>query len=347
MSKIPEEYHINSYHLEIPTNVVAQTPCFPRDHSKLLKLSLQNHSQEHFHFYDLPEILPKETVLIVNNTRVLPARLIGKRPSGGQIEALLSHSVKEGVWEALIRRSKRIKKGEILEFAGGQIRAKLLEQSGSDTHLLEFENPECLEKKLEKYGVVPLPPYIENTEAASHRESYQTCFAKSRGAVAAPTAGLHFTSSLLERVKKRHIPVIEVTLHVGFGTFSPIRCLDIRQHQMHSEYFEITQDAFEQLQEAIAERKRVIAVGTTSLRVLETLAKQRELSRSGWTNLYIYPPYQFHWTQGIITNFHMPKSTLFLLICAFYGKEKTFSAYQTAIHEGYRFFSYGDSTIIF
>ena len=347
MSKIPEEYHIDSYHFDIPQRAIAQNPCNPKDHSKLLKLSLQDHSQEHFHFYDLPEILPADTVLVVNNTHVLPARLIGKRTSGGTVEALLSYPVKDGVWEVLLKRSKRIKKGEVLEFADGQIRAKFLEQSGKDTHLLEFEQPEDLEAKLEQYGLVPLPPYIENSTALKHRESYQTCFAKNRGAVAAPTAGLHFTPSLLEKIKSRQIPIIEVTLHVGLGTFSPIRFQDIRQHQMHSEYFEMAQNSFHQLQEAMAQGKRIMAVGTTSLRVLETLATQQKRSYSGWTNLYIYPPYQFRWTQGIITNFHTPQSTLFLLICAFYGKEKTLSAYQTALHAGYRFFSYGDSSIIF
>lgn len=351
-SQLPPEWDHDSYRFELPQSLIAQHPAAQRDHSRMMVLSKDTPDIGHQHFYDVVDLLPDNTALVVNNTKVLPARLVGVRPSGGQIEALLISERKLGQWEAMVKRAKRIKAGEKLLFCSGHVPAIAKERLDNGQWLLEFEEPETLMERLGQHALPPLPPYIErNTSSVSEqeedRERYQTCYAQMPGAVAAPTAGLHFTPAVMEKLAAKGIPIIEVTLHVGIGTFATIRTKDIREHKIHAEYYEISPHNQALLKQAQEEKRKLVAVGTTSVRVLETLAKDAELKQtSGWTDIFLHPPYQFRLVDGLITNFHLPDSSLILLVSALYGREKLMKAYDTAIKEGYRFFSYGDCMLI-
>ena len=345
------DWKLSSYDYKLPQSLIAQHPAPKRDHSRMLFLERKSGKISNRNFTEIVSLLPESSCLVINNTKVLPARIPGKRQSGGKIEALLIEENNNGDWSAIVRKAGRIKQGERLEFCDGKLLAKAKERLEEGEWLLEFEETERLKERLEDVGLPPLPPYIERRNASDlqntkDRERYQTCFATEPGAIAAPTAGLHFTPEILTEIGNRGIDILEVTLHVGLGTFSSIDQEDIRKHKMHAEFFSVSPQTLRQLQVYQNNNKQMINVGTTSVRVLETLARQNFQDSSGWTDIFIYPPCKFTMTDGLLTNFHLPKSTLMLLVSAFCGREFLLSSYQHAVAEKYRFFSYGDCMLI-
>jgi len=345
------DWKLSSYDYKLPQSLIAQHPATKRDQSRMLFLERKSGKISNRNFTEIVSLLPESSCLVINNTKVLPARIPGKRQSGGKIEALLIEENNNGDWSAIVRKAGRIKQGERLEFCDGKLLAKAKERLEEGEWLLEFEETERLKERLEDVGLPPLPPYIERRNASDlqntkDRERYQTCFATEPGAIAAPTAGLHFTPEILTEIENRGIDILEVTLHVGLGTFSSIDQEDIRKHKMHAEFFSVSSQTLRQLQVYQNNNKQMINVGTTSVRVLETLARQNFQESSGWTDIFIYPPCKFKMTDGLLTNFHLPKSTLMLLVSAFCGRDLLLSAYQHAVAEKYRFFSYGDCMLI-
>jgi len=345
------DWKLSSYDYKLPQSLIAQHPAPKRDQSRMLFLERKSGKISNRNFTEIVSLLPESSCLVINNTKVLPARIPGKRQSGGKIEALLIKENNNGDWSAIVRKAGRIKQGERLEFCDGKLLAKAKERLEEGEWLLEFEETERLKERLEDVGLPPLPPYIERRNASDlqntkDRERYQTCFATEPGAIAAPTAGLHFTPEILTEIENRGIDILEVTLHVGLGTFSSIDQEDIRKHKMHAEFFSVSSQTLRQLQVYQNNNKQMINVGTTSVRVLETLARQNFQESSGWTDIFIYPPCKFTMTDGLLTNFHLPKSTLMLLVSAFCGREFLLSSYQHAVAEKYRFFSYGDCMLI-
>jgi len=345
------DWKLSSYDYKLPQSLIAQHPAPKRDQSRMLFLERKSGKISNRNFTEIVSLLPESSCLVINNTKVLPARIPGKRQSGGKIEALLIEENNNGDWSAIVRKAGRIKQGERLEFCDGKLLAKAKERLEEGEWLLEFEETERLKERLEDVGLPPLPPYIERRNASDlqntkDRERYQTCFAAEPGAIAAPTAGLHFTPEILTEIGNRGIDILEVTLHVGLGTFSSIDQEDIRKHKMHAEFFSVSSQTLRQLQVYQNNNKQMINVGTTSVRVLETLVRQNFQESSGWTDIFIYPPCKFTMTDGLLTNFHLPKSTLMLLVSAFCGREFLLSSYQHAVAEKYRFFSYGDCMLI-
>ncbi len=345
------DWKLSSYDYKLPQYLIAQHPAPKRDQSRMLFLDRKSGKISNRNFTEIVSLLPESSCLVINNTKVLPARIPGKRQSGGKIEALLIEENNNGDWSAIVRKAGRIKQGERLEFCDGKLLAKAKERLEEGEWLLEFEETERLKERLEDVGLPPLPPYIERRNASDlqntkDRERYQTCFASEPGAIAAPTAGLHFTPEILTEIENRGIDILEVTLHVGLGTFSSIDQEDIRKHKMHAEFFSVSSQTLRQLQVYQNNNKQMINVGTTSVRVLETLARQNFQDSSGWTDIFIYPPCKFKMTDGLLTNFHLPKSTLMLLVSAFCGRDLLLSSYQHAVAEKYRFFSYGDCMFI-
>jgi len=345
------DWKLSSYDYKLPQSLIAQHPAPKRDQSRMLFLERKSGKISNRNFTEIVSLLPESSCLVINNTKVLPARIPGKRQSGGKIEALLIEENNNGDWSAIVRKAGRIKQGERLEFCDGKLLAKAKERLEEGEWLLEFEETERLKERLEDVGLPPLPPYIERRNASDlqntkDRERYQTCFATEPGAIAAPTAGLHFTPEILTEIENRGINILEVTLHVGLGTFSSIDQEDIRKHKMHAEFFSVSSQTLRQLQVYQNNNKQMINVGTTSVRVLETLARQNFQESSGWTDIFIYPACKFKMTDGLLTNFHLPKSTLMLLVSAFCGRDLLLSAYQHAVAEKYRFFSYGDCMLI-
>ena len=345
------DYQLSSYDYELPQKLIAQHPAAERDQSRMLLLERQSGQITHHNFAEIVSLLPESSCLVINNTKVLPARLPGKRQTGAVIEALLVEEKSEGLWSAIVRKAGRIKTGELLEFCGGRLRAVAQERLEEGKWLLSFEEAELLKKRLEEFGLPPLPPYIERRQASDlqnteDRERYQTCFASEPGAIAAPTAGLHFTPEILTEISQRGIDILEVTLHVGLGTFSSIEVEDIRQHKMHAEFFSVSAQTLEQLKKYRQNQKKIICLGTTSVRVLETLAQRNFQVSSGWTDIFIHTPYEFKMMSGLLTNFHLPKSTLMLLVSAYCGRDFLLSAYRQAVENNYRFFSYGDCMLI-
>ena len=345
------DWKLSSYDYKLPQSLIAQHPAPKRDQSRMLFLERKSGKISNRNFTEIVSLLPESSCLVINNTKVLPARIPGKRQSGGKIEALLIKENNNGDWSAIVRKAGRIKQGERLEFCDGKLLAKAKERLEEGEWLLEFEETERLKERLEDVGLPPLPPYIERRNASDlqntkDRERYQTCFATEPGAIAAPTAGLHFTPEILTEIGNRGIDILEVTLHVGLGTFSSIDQEDIRKHKMHAEFFSVSSQTLRQLQVYQNNNKQMINVGTTSVRVLETLVRQNFQESSGWTDIFIYPPCKFTMTDGLLTNFHLPKSTLMLLVSAFCGREFLLSSYQHAVAEKYRFFSYGDCMLI-
>ncbi len=345
------DWKLSSYDYKLPQYLIAQHPAPKRDQSRMLFLERKSGKISNRNFTEIVSLLPESSCLVINNTKVLPARIPGKRQSGGKIEALLIEENNNGDWSAIVRKAGRIKQGERLEFCDGKLLAKAKERLEEGEWLLEFEETEHLKERLEDVGLPPLPPYIERRNASDlqntkDRERYQTCFAAEPGAIAAPTAGLHFTPEILTEIENRGIDILEVTLHVGLGTFSSIDQEDIRKHKMHAEFFSVSSQTLRQLQVYQNNNKQMINVGTTSVRVLETLARQNFQDSSGWTDIFIYPPCKFTMADGLLTNFHLPKSTLLLLVSAFCGRDLLLSAYQHAVAENYRFFSYGDCMLI-
>ena len=330
---------------ELPKEFIAQTPAEPRDHSKLLVYERQTDAVRHRHFYNLPEYLRAGDVLVINETRVLPARLIGRRETGGVIELLLLNRREKDIWETLARPGRRIRPGDRLVFSEG-LSADVLESLEDGGRLVRFNYDGVFEEILDALGQMPLPPYI--TERLENKERYQTVYSKETGSAAAPTAGLHFTPELLNKIREMGVKIVPVLLHVGLGTFRPVKVRDVAEHKMHSEYYSLSPQAADAINKAKASGGRIISVGTTSTRVLETVCGEDGVIRAGtgWTDIFIYPGYKFKCVDCLITNFHLPQSTLLMLVSAFCSREKILEIYEEAKKEDYRFFSFGDAMLI-
>lgn len=331
----------------LPENLIAQTPINKRDESKLMVLNKETGTIEHRHFVDIIDYLTPNDVLVLNDTKVMPARLIGqKEDTNGHIELLLLKNTQNNIYECLCKPAKRVKIGTIVNFGDGILKAKCIEVKEEGIREFEFLYDGIFYEILDKLGEMPLPPYIHKKLKDKNR--YQTVYAKNIGSAAAPTAGLHFTQELLEKLKNKGITICYVTLHVGLGTFRPVNVEDVTTHKMHSEYYTINEETAKILNQAKKEGKNIVSVGTTTTRVLETVINQYQTFKacSGYTSIFIYPGYQFKAVDSLITNFHLPKSTLIMLVSAFCSKEIIMNAYSEAIKNSYRFFSFGDSMFI-
>lgn len=336
----------SDFYYDLPQELIAQTPIEPRDSSRLLVYDRATDAVLHKHFYDLPSLLRKDDLLVINNTKVLPARVTGeKTDTGAKISFLLHKRVDANTWETLCRPAKRAKLGSRLVFAP-DLSGEIVGVGEEGARTLRFEYEGVFEQILNRIGEVPLPHYIHKQLKTIDR--YQTVYAKDVGSSAAPTAGLHFTPRLMDELKVTGIEFVEVLLHVGLGTFLPVKTDDIQNHKMHSEFYQVTNIAAQKINAARAAGRRVIAVGTTSVRVLESSADENGVVRagSGDTSIFIYPPYKFKAVNGLITNFHLPESTLIMLVSAFIGREKTLELYKLAVENKYRFFSFGDATLL-
>lgn len=339
----------SDFFFELPQGLIAQEPCEPRDVARLMCLARGTDTIEHCVFHDLPALLQAGDLLVINNSKVLPARLIGhKEPTGAVCELLLLRQVSGDVWECLAKPGKRLKTGAQVVFGDGTLKAQIEHTSEEDGNKLVrfFYDTQTLYEKLDAFGKMPLPPYIR--KQLEDNSQYQTVYAKELGSAAAPTAGLHFTPELMQRLKQAGIQFAEVTLHVGLGTFRPVKEDNILAHKMHSEWYSISEETAQAIRSTKAAGHRVIAVGTTSCRTLEAAAARYGEIRacSGDTDIFIYPGFSFRVLDGLITNFHLPESTLIMLVSAFYGYERTMRAYTEAVKEKYRFFSFGDAMLI-
>lgn len=331
----------------LPENLIAQTPINKRDESKLMVLNKETGTIEHRHFADIIDYLTPNDVLVLNDTKVMPARLIGqKEDTNGHIELLLLKNTQNNIYECLCKPAKRVKIGTIVTFGDGILKAKCIEAKEEGIREFEFLYDGIFYEILDKLGEMPLPPYIHKKLKDKNR--YQTVYAKNIGSAAAPTAGLHFTQELLEKLKNKGITICYVTLHVGLGTFRPVNVEDVTTHKMHSEFYTINEETAKILNQAKKDGKNIVSVGTTTTRVLETVMNQYQTFKacSGYTSIFIYPGYQFKAVDSLITNFHLPKSTLIMLVSAFCSKEIIMNAYSEAIKNSYRFFSFGDSMFI-
>ena len=330
----------------LPEELIAQTPLEKRDGSRLLVLDKESGAMEHRHFYDLPEYLRAGDCLVLNNSRVLPARLIGTRPGGGAVELVLLRDLGEGRWECLSRPGRKTKPGTELSFGSGELKATVEAVAEGGNRIVKFDYQGIFLEVLERLGKMPLPPYIK--EELQDPERYQTVYSRELGSAAAPTAGLHFTNELLEKIQAMGVKVCYVTLHVGLGTFRPVKEDEIENHEMHSEFCIIPEDTARTVTETKQKGGRIVAVGTTSCRTLESFAKDDGTleAYSGWTDIFIYPGYSFKCIDALVTNFHLPESTLIMLVSALAGREHILNAYRTAVEEKYRFFSFGDAMFI-
>jgi S-adenosylmethionine:tRNA ribosyltransferase-isomerase len=334
----------SDFDYDLPKELIAQHPAEKRDESRLMVMDKATGALEHRHFKDIVDYLRKGDVLVVNKTRVIPARLIGIKEGGSaHIEVLLLKRVagRENTWEVLVHPGKRAKVGTVVSFGEGLLRAEIVDNTDTG-RLVTFHFDGIFEEILEKLGTMPLPPYIH--EQLDDPSRYQTVYAKVDGSAAAPTAGLHFTPELLDRIRDMGVEIVEVLLHVGLGTFKPVDEDNIEDHTMHTEYWEIDEASAAKINAAKSEGRRVIAVGTTSTRTLESAAKDHRVQAgSGWTNIFIYPGYEWQIVDCLITNFHLPKSTLMMLVSAFAGRDHIMNAYKEAVDKRYRFFSFGDA----
>ena len=330
---------------DLPEERIAQTPVEPRDHSRLMVVRRDTGAIEHKHFYDVIDYLNPGDALVINDTRVIPARLYGERPTGGACEVLLLKQLAPKKWETLVKPGKKLKPGAEIVFGDGRLRGRVLETTDVGGRIVAFECEGTFEAVLDELGEMPLPPYIH--EALEDRERYQTVYAKREGSAAAPTAGLHFTPELLEKIREKGIEIVPVLLHVGLGTFRPVKVENVEDHHMHTEYFEVSEEAAEKVNAARARGNRVIAVGTTSVRTLESACESGKLlPMRGDTGIFIRPGYRYQMVDALITNFHLPGSTLMMLVSALYDREKILAAYELAVKEQYRFFSFGDAMLI-
>lgn len=351
--------HISAFDFNLPPELIAQEPPATRGASRLLVLDRASGQVSDRRFDELPDLLRAHDVLVTNDTKVFPARLLGRRlPGGGSVECLLVRVVEQGVqgeiWEALVHPGQRLRPGSRMEFtdAGGNviIHGEILERHfhGRRTVRLWSEGGK-LDALIDALGHVPLPPYIKRPDASSDRERYQTIYARQRGSIAAPTAGLHFTPEILQQLRAGGVEQVSITLHVGYGTFQPVRIEEVAQHAMEAEDYDVSREAAAALTRARADQRRIVAVGTTTTRTLESLALDAEGNVApghGLTNLFIYPGYRFRLVSGLITNFHLPRSSLLMLVCAFGGHDAVMAAYRHAVKEQYRFYSYGDAMLI-
>lgn len=338
---------VEDFDYNLPEELIAQTPLKTRSDSRLLVLNKNSGEIEHKHFKDIIDYMNPGDTIVVNDTKVIPARLIGeKTDTKAVIEVLLLKNIEGDIWESLCKPAKRVKEGTIVSFGDGLLKAKCIECCEEGIRKFELIYTGVLYEILDKLGTMPLPPYIH--EKLDDQTRYQTVYAKNIGSAAAPTAGLHFTKELLASLKEKGVNIVYLTLHVGLGTFRPVMVENIEEHHMHSEFYRISQDVCDTINETKKRGNKVVAVGTTSVRVLETVAsKYGQLQEdSGWTDIFIYPGYKFKVVNNLITNFHLPKSTLIMLVSALAGKDKILNAYNIAVSEKYRFFSFGDAMFI-
>ena len=337
----------SDFNYQLPEELIAQTPLERRDGSRLMTLDRNTGAWEHHHFYELPDFLNPGDCLILNDSRVLPARLLGQRlPGGGACEVLLLIDRGEKTWECLVRPGRHMREGAKLSFGNGELTAEVTKVLPDGNRLVRFDYEGIFLEVLEHLGKMPLPPYIK--EELQDQERYQTVYSKVNGSAAAPTAGLHFTPELLEQVRAMGVEIAEVTLHVGLGTFRPVKVDNVLDHHMHSEFYVVEEEEAKKVNDAKKNGGRVICVGTTSCRTVESATGEDGILKagSGWTDIFIYPGYRFKILDGLITNFHLPESTLVMLVSALAGRDHVLHAYEEAIKERYRFFSFGDATLI-
>ena len=338
--------NVSDFYYDLPEELIAQTPIEKRDESRLMVLNRANQTIEHKTFKDIIDYLEPGDCLVRNNTKVIPARLYGKKATGAKIEFLLLNRIEGDIWECIVRPGHKLKPGTEVEFGDGILKAKVLDVMEGGTRKVEFKYEGIFNEILDKIGLMPLPPYIH--ESLKDNDRYQTVYAKYEGSAAAPTAGLHFTPELFEKIKAKGIDVANVTLHVGIGTFRPVKVENVEEHHMHSEHFYIKQEDADKINKAKKNGKRVIAVGTTSCRVLETIADENGMVKptEDDTQIFIYPGYKYKCLDGLVTNFHLPESTLIMLVSALAGRDYIMKAYNEAVKERYRFFSFGDAMLI-
>lgn len=336
----------SDFYFELPPELIAQTPLEKRDTSRLLHIDKHSGDIEHGHFTDIKKHLRAGDCLVMNDSRVLPARLLGSRPGGGGVELVLLRDLGDGCWECLSRPGRKTKPGQELTFGDGELKAVVESVTEGGNRIVRFSFEGVFLEILERLGKMPLPPYIK--EELGDSERYQTVYSKELGSAAAPTAGLHFTKELMKELEEMGVRICYVTLHVGLGTFRPVKADQIEDHEMHSEFCMVPKETAETIMRTKAEGGRVIAVGTTSCRTLESFTDENGViaERSGWTNIFIYPGYRFKCIDALITNFHLPESTLIMLVSALAGRENVLNAYEEAVKERYRFFSFGDAMMI-
>lgn len=349
--------HINDFDYKLPEELIAQKPQKDRDKCRLMVLRRSDNSIEHRHFFDILEYLKEGDCLLLNDSKVIPARLYGiKEETGARVEFLLIKRIEGDTWETMVRPGKRLKPGDSVVFSdedGKKLRAVILDYGEDGTRIVKMEYDGILMERLEEIGSMPLPPYISRPSNDEDKDDYQTVYCHEEGSVAAPTAGLHFTTELLEKAREKGVKIAFVTLHVGIGTFRPVKCETIENHHMHFEEYSVSEETAEIVNETVLSGGRVISVGTTSTRTAESAACFDEKSGkyllkagSGSTDIFIYPGYEFKIIESLITNFHLPKSTLMMLVSALYDREHILKAYDEAVREEYRFFSYGDAMFI-
>lgn len=337
---------VSEFNYDLPEELIAQTPIEKRDQSKLMVLNKEKKTIEHKVFKDIIDYLEPGDVLVRNNTKVIPARLYGKKETGANVEFLLLNNIEGDIWECIVRPGNKLHVGTKVIFGEGVLKAEILEVMPGGTRKVVFQYQGIFNEILDQIGLMPLPPYIH--EELKQKDRYQTVYAKFNGSAAAPTAGLHFTEELLKQLEEKGIVIANVTLHVGIGTFRPVKEETVEAHEMHSEHYYLKQEDADKINQAKQKGKRVIAIGTTSCRVLETVADKtgKVKETEGDTEIFIYPGYSFKILSGLITNFHLPQSTLLMLVSALAGKEYMMKAYQEAVKEKYRFFSFGDAMFI-
>lgn len=339
--------NVEEFDYDLPESLIAQTPLKDRDQSRLLVLGRHSGNIEHKHFKDVIDYLETGDTLVLNDTRVMPARLFGlKEETGAKVEMLMLTRIENNDWEVLLKPAKRIKVGNKLSFGEGKIIAECIQELDQGGRIMRLHYEGILEERLNELGEMPLPPYIK--ERLDDPDRYQTVYAKESGSAAAPTAGLHFTDELLHEIRAKGINIAFITLHVGLGTFRPVSVEDINDHEMHSEYYQMSQETADLLNQTKKEGHRIISVGTTSTRTLETIRRDYNefVAVSGWTDIFIYPGFTYKAIDGLITNFHLPKSTLVMLVSAFSSRENILNAYKEAVKLEYRFFSFGDAMLI-
>ncbi len=345
--KVPVGLSTKDYYYDLPKELIAQDPLEDRSSSRLMVLGKKSGEVSHHHFRDILDYLRPGDCLVINNTRVIPARLIGtKKETGAHVEILLLRRKKDDIWETLVKPGKKLRPGAEVTFGDGSLTATILDVVEGGDRLVQFHYDGIFEEVLDRLGEMPLPPYIKHK--LKDRDRYNTVYAKFDGSAAAPTAGLHFTKELLEEVKEKGVNIAQVTLHVGLGTFRPVKVDDVREHEMHTEWYRVTQETADLINQTKANGGRVIAVGTTSVRTLETVADEdgHMKAQEGDTSIFIYPGYKWKVVDGLITNFHLPESTLIMLVSSLAGREHVLAAYKEAVKERYRFFSFGDAMYI-